>query len=53
MKKVLGLDAELVEGNRGEFSVWADGKRVAVKSGEDFPTEAEVLNAIRASSPTP
>jgi len=30
--------------------VWLDGKKIADKAGGDFPTEAEVVAAARASA---
>ena len=41
------LDVDLVEGNRGEFTVWVDGNNVAKKIGDDFPPEEEVVTAVR------
>jgi hypothetical protein len=39
IKEALGVDTELQEGARGEFSVWVGEKRVAQKGPEGFPTE--------------
>jgi hypothetical protein len=36
-----------VEGGRGEFSVWADGRRVAQKDANGFPSEGQVIEALR------
>jgi hypothetical protein len=37
---------DLVEGGRGEFSVWVDGRCVAKKDGSDFPSDEAVVNAV-------
>lgn len=49
MKSKLGLDAALIEGDRGEFTVWVDQKRVASKNGDEFPDGEEVVAAVRAA----
>jgi hypothetical protein len=49
LKRGLGVDAALIEGDRGEFTVWVDQKRVASKNGEDFPPAEEVVDAVRAA----
>jgi hypothetical protein len=43
----LGVNTKLIEGNRGEFTVWVGDKLVANKVGDDFPPEQEVLSAVR------
>ena len=43
----LGDKVELVEGNRGEFTVWVGEEQVAGKNAIGFPTEQEVLAAVR------
>ena len=43
----LGEEAELVEGNRGEFTVWVGEERVAGKDAIGFPSEQDVLAAVR------
>jgi hypothetical protein len=42
-----GAETELVEGGRGEFTVWVAGQKVAGKTTEGFPTEQQVLAAVR------
>jgi hypothetical protein len=42
-----GLKAEVVEGGRGEFTVWVGDEKVAQKSAEGFPTEQEALAAVQ------
>ena len=41
-----GVQAELVEGNRGEFTVWVGEERVAGKDAMGFPAEPDVLAAV-------
>lgn len=47
LKKELGVDAELVIGNRGEFTVWAGERKVAEKGWIRFPSDAKILAAVR------
>jgi hypothetical protein len=47
IKKELGIDAELVEGTRGEFTVWAGDRQVAQKRWLRFPTDKSIITAIR------
>jgi hypothetical protein len=42
-----GLQVELVDGNRGEFTVLVDGRVVAGKRGDAFPPTEEVVAAVR------
>ena len=42
-----GITPELVEGARGEFTVWVADKQVAQKSGDGFPTEQEACAAVQ------
>ena len=46
IKRDLGTEAELVEGDQGEFSVWVDGKVVAKKGWVRFPQDKQVLSAV-------
>src|SRR5438477_549506 len=43
----MGADAELVEGARGEFTVWVGEEQVARKGADGFPSEEEVLASVR------
>ena len=43
----LSQPTALEPGDRGELSIWVDGARVAGKGPEGFPTEDEVLGAVR------
>jgi hypothetical protein len=47
IKSELGVEAELVEGNRGEFTVWVGEREVAQKGWLRFPPDAKVLAAVR------
>jgi hypothetical protein len=47
IKKGTGLDADLVEGARGEFTVWVGDEQVAQKTSDGFPTEQEALSAVQ------
>ena len=42
----IGVSPDIVEGNRGEFSVWVDGRRVANKDESGFPTDEAVVSAV-------
>lgn len=47
IKAETGADATIVEGARGEFSVWVGDERVAEKAADVFPTDHDVLAAVR------
>lgn len=51
LRKEFGIEATLTPGGRGEFTVWLDGAKIADKARGDFPTEAEVVAAVRAATP--
>jgi hypothetical protein len=46
IKDQMGLDAEVIEGGRGEFTVWVDEQVVAKKDAGIFPTAEEALAAV-------
>lgn len=48
LKRHLGVMSTLIEGDRGEFTVWVDGTKVADKNGGEFPAESEVVEAVKA-----
>ena len=52
VKKELGIDTELKEGERGEFSVLVNNKVVAKKGYVFFPKDQKVLAAIRQAIAT-
>ncbi|MBA3768529.1 MAG: hypothetical protein H0W99_16435 [Acidobacteria bacterium] len=47
IKRELGIQPELVEGDRGEFTVWVGDHLAAKKGWVRFPTDAKVLSALR------
>ncbi len=49
LKKEIGVDAELVVGSSGEFTVWLDDKKVVDKAGGRFPTPEDVVAALRGA----
>jgi len=50
LKKEQGMQVEVVEGNRGEFTVLLDGQVVAQKR-DSLPPADEVLAAVRKAAP--
>ena len=50
LKTETGIDAELIEGRRGEFTVWLDEELIAQKDANGFPSEDAVLAAVRKRS---
>ncbi len=51
LQSALGVEADLIEGDRGEFTVWVDQRRVALKQNDEFPTEEAVVEAVRSALP--
>ena len=47
IKDALGVDSELTEGGRGEFTVWVGDQVVAKKDTEGFPSDEEALAAVK------
>jgi len=47
IKHELGIETELVEGDRGEFTVWVGSRMVATKENGAFPTDAGVISALK------
>ena len=47
IKDQLGVDSELTEGGRGEFTVWVGDQVVAKKDTEGFPSDEEALAAVK------
>jgi hypothetical protein len=47
LKSELNIDADLVVGDSGEFTVWVDDRKVAEKSWGRFPEPAAVVAAVR------
>jgi hypothetical protein len=51
IKEKTGIDSDLVEGGRGEFTVWVGGNVVAKKDSSGFPEDADVLAAVQHALP--
>jgi len=52
LRKEPGLEVELVDGNRGEFSVQVDGQQVAKKRFLFFkPSVESVVKAVKEARP--
>ncbi|MBA3716294.1 MAG: hypothetical protein H0W76_28210 [Pyrinomonadaceae bacterium] len=47
LKRELDVEAELIEGGRGEFTVWVGDDVVAKKGWVRFPKEEVILSAVR------
>ena len=47
IKDALGTDAELIEGGRGEFTVWVGDQKVSEKGWIFFPDDDAVVKAVR------
>ena len=47
IKERLNLETDLESGNRGEFTVWVDGKKIAEKSRSGFPAEAAIVDLVK------
>jgi hypothetical protein len=45
----MGLDAETTPGRRGEYTVWVNGQQVAQKDSSGFPSEQDVLAAVKSA----
>jgi hypothetical protein len=53
LERELGVKAELVEGNRGEFTVRVGDKVIAKKGLVFFPPDEKVLAAVRKAVAAP
>ena len=49
IKAATGVDPDVVEGARSEFSVRVDDHIVAQKSRSGFPSDEEVVGSVRAA----
>jgi hypothetical protein len=47
IKDKLGVDSEVIEGGRGEFTVWVGDEVVAKKSMLGFPSDEDALAAVK------
>lgn len=51
IKRETGLDAQLLIGGSGEFTVWLDDKLLAEKKMGMFPSPDKVVAAVKAALP--
>jgi hypothetical protein len=51
LRKEPGLDVEVVNGDKGEFTVLVDNHPVACKTGEKLPSVQDILAAVTTGSP--
>ena len=49
IERELGVRPELVEGDRGEFTVWVGDRVVAKKGWVRFPSDQSGLTAVQQS----
>ena len=47
IKQETGIDAEIIEGGRGEFTVWVGEETVAKKDASGFPADEQVVAVVR------
>jgi hypothetical protein len=47
IKQDTGIDTAIIEGGRGEFTVWVGEETVAKKHAGVFPADEEVVRAVR------
>jgi hypothetical protein len=52
LRKEPGIEVELVDGNRGEFTVLVNGRVVAEKGLIFKPSVEQVVKAVREAAPT-
>lgn len=49
LERELKVSVELVQGDRGEFTVWVGDQLVSKKNWLGFPADEKVLEAVRAA----
>jgi hypothetical protein len=47
IKAELGVESEVLEGGRGEFTVWVGDQVVAKKDMQGFPSDEDALAAVK------
>ena len=47
IKQETGIDTDIIEGGRGEFTVWVGEETVAKKHAGVFPADEDVVTAVR------
>jgi hypothetical protein len=45
-----GVEVDVIDGARGEFTVIADGREIVRKDGDDLPAVDRVLAAVREAA---
>jgi len=50
LKQDLGIEADLVMGGSGEFTVWVGDQKIAEKSSGRFPDPDAVVTVVRSMS---
>jgi hypothetical protein len=50
LRKVPGVDVDLVNGEHGELTVSVDGHEVARKEGDTFPQADKVVAAVQQAA---
>ena len=53
IQQATGVEPQLVEGARGEFTAWVGESKVAQKTTFGFPSDQEILAAVRAALAEP
>ena len=53
LERELKISAQLVEGDRGEFTVWVGDSLVSKKNWLGFPADEKVLEAVRTALAAP
>jgi hypothetical protein len=49
IKDGTGVEPEVIEGARGEFSIRVGDRVVAQKSPRGFPTDGDIVGAVKAA----
>jgi hypothetical protein len=47
LQEQAGIEAAITPGRRGEFTVWVGDRQVAQKDQHGFPTEPDIVAAVR------
>ena len=50
IEEATGIAPEVVEGSRGEFTVWVGGEVVARKDARGFPADGDIVAAVKAAA---
>lgn len=52
LRRESGVDVQVVDGQKGEFTVQVDGRRVAGKDDDQLPPVDSVVAAVRSAGQT-